>query len=585
MANQEPEVEVITDVPAADEVRAELQRVLQSEAFQQAGRASQFLRFIVEETLASRGDRLKGYTIAVEVFERPTDFDAQTDPLVRVEAGRLRRRLMEHYLADGIESPVRIELPRGRYTPTFRYAAPARRATDPTTEPPSAPTSTRASRLAIAAVLAVVALVAFASLRFWQPELASAPTATTDAAPAPSPPGEPRLLVLPFADLSRESVSAGFAAGLTEETIGKFVNLSIIAIASGTSPEITKASLVELRTQFDAGYVLTGSVRPTDGGVRIAVRVLETGAGTQLWTKPFDEPLEGRTETALQEDVANRIALILASPWGPIYANEIRRVAETPTEDLTPFECLLRFYGYAQLYDPALHAASRTCLERAVKEEPKFASGWSALATLYLHEHTFRFNPRQDPAPPLERALEAARRSLDLDGTGRVGGIVLVGIRFAAGDDVAFERAVERTVKEPQHPAVQLNMGYLLALNGDCERSLPLLDGALPLTSDPPGWVPAAYAFCHLQAGKPTDALDSALRIDAPEWFVAPMTVAAAAALSGRSELAKREAARLLEIFPDFETAGPEQLEKWNIDEGLAKILLDGLRQAGLSIH
>ena len=583
MTNQEPEIDLMQAVPTSDEVRAELQRVLQSEAFQQAGRASQFLRFIVEETLANRGDRLKGYTIAVEVFERPADFDAQTDPLVRVEAGRLRRRLMEHYLAEGIDSPVRVELPRGRYTPTFRYTAPARRAADPAAEQPSTRASTR-KKLAIVAALAVVVLAAFASLRYWPPGSATAPAEATSAALLPSPSDEPRLLVLPFADLSRESVTSGFAAGLTEETIGKFVHLSIIAIASGTNPEVTSASLAQLRTEFNAGYVLTGSVRPTDGGIRIAVRLLETGAGTQLWTKPFDEPLEGRTETAVQEDVANRIALMLASPWGPIYANEIQRVAERPPEELTPFECVVQFYGYAQLYDPATHAASRTCLEHALKKEPKFATGWSALATLHLHEHTFRFNPRPDAAPPLERALEAARRSLDLDGTGRVAGVVLIGIRFAAGDDATFERAVDKAIKQPQHPAAQLNMGYLLAVNGDCERGLPLLDAALPLTSDPPGWVPAAYAFCHLQAGKPADALDSALRIDAPEWFVAPMTVAAAAALSGRHELARREAARLLEIFPDFETAGPEQLEKWNIDEGLAKVLLDGLRQAGLSI-
>lgn len=584
MANHEPEVGLVPDVPTADEIRAELQRVLQSEAFQQAGRASQFLRFIVDETLASRGDRLKGYTIAVEVFERPADFDAQTDPLVRVEAGRLRRRLMEHYLADGLESPVRIELPRGRYTPMFRYATPPRRATEPTTEPPSERTSARVSRVAIVAVLAVAVLVIFAALRLWQPELATAPAEATTAAPPPSPSGEPRLLVLPFADLSREAVTAGFAAGLTEETIGKFVNLSIMATASGTSPEITSASLAQLRTEFNAGYVLTGSVRPIEGGVRIAVRVLETGAGTQLWTKPFDEPLEGRTETAIQEEVGGRIALTLASPWGPIYANEIERVASLPTEELMPFECLLRFYGYAELYDPALHATSRACLQRALREEPDFAAGWAALATLYLHEHTFRFNPQPDAAPALERALEAARRSLDLDGTGRVAGVVLTGIRFAAGDDVAFERAVERATSTPQHPAVQLSMGYLLALNGDCKRAVPLLDGALPLTSNPPGWVPAAYAFCQLQGGKPTEALDSALRVDAPEWFVAPMTVAAAAALSGRGELANREAARLLELFPDFETAGPAQLKKWNIDEGLAKTLLDGLRKAGLSI-
>lgn len=582
MANQEPEVGLVSDMPTPNEIRAELQRVLQSEAFQQAGRASQFLRFIVDETLAERGDRLKGYTIAVEVFERPADFDAQTDPLVRVEAGRLRRRLMEHYLADGIESPVRIELPRGRYTPTFRYSTPARRATEPATDQSSTSPS-RLSRLAIGAALAAAALAVFAVVLLWQPELA--PTAeTTSTAPLPPPTAEPRLLVLPFADLSREAVTAGFSAGLTEEVIGKFVNLSIIAIASGTSPEITSASLAQLRTEFNAGYVLTGSVRPIDGGVRIAVRMLETGAGTQLWTKPYDEPLEGRTETAVQEDIANRIALTLASPWGPIYANEIERVASRPVEELTPFECLVWFYGYAELYDPALHASSRACLERVLRKEPNFAAGWSALATLYLHEHTFRFNPQPDASPPLERALEAARRSLDLDGTGRVAAVVLTGIRFAEGDDAAFERAVERTMATQQHPAVLLNIGYLFALNGQCERAVPLLDGAMPLTSDPPGWVPAAYAFCQLQAGKPADALDSALRIDAPEWFAAPLTVAAAAALTGRSELARREAARLLEVFPDFETSGPAQLEKWNIDEELAEILLDGLRQAGLSI-
>jgi len=62
------------------------------------------------------------------------------------------------------------------------------------------------------------------------------------------------------------------------------------------------------------------------------------------------------------------------------------------------------------------------------------------------------------------------------------------------------------------------------------------------------------------------------------------MTVAASAARSGRADLARREAARLLEIFPDFETAGPAQLEKLNMDEELAKNLIDGLRLAGLSI-
>jgi adenylate cyclase len=107
--------------PSAEEVRAALERVLASRCFEQATRSSDFLRFAVEQTLAGQGDRLKGYTIGVEVFGRPPDFDAQTDPLVRVEAGRLRRRLIEYYAEEGRDDPIRLDLPRGGYSVVSAY--------------------------------------------------------------------------------------------------------------------------------------------------------------------------------------------------------------------------------------------------------------------------------------------------------------------------------------------------------------------------------------------------------------------------------------------------------------------------------
>src|SRR5512139_796988 len=114
--------------PSAGEVRAALERILASRCFQQAGRASDFLRFVVEQTLAGSGQRLKGYTIGVEVFGRPADFDAQSDALVRVEAGRLRRRLVEYYASEGIADPVRITLPRGTYATEHQYTSEAEQA-------------------------------------------------------------------------------------------------------------------------------------------------------------------------------------------------------------------------------------------------------------------------------------------------------------------------------------------------------------------------------------------------------------------------------------------------------------------------
>ena len=73
------------------------------------------------ETLAGRGERLKAYNVALEVFERPETFDPITDPLVRIEAGRLREKLREYYEADGQGDPIRIELPKGTYTPQIEF--------------------------------------------------------------------------------------------------------------------------------------------------------------------------------------------------------------------------------------------------------------------------------------------------------------------------------------------------------------------------------------------------------------------------------------------------------------------------------
>ena len=107
-------------------IREQLDRILNSGPFHQSQRRQRFLEYLVNETLAGRGERLKGYNIALEVFDRPETFDPIVDPLVRIEAARLREKLREYYEADGQSDPIRIDLPKGTYTPQieFRQAAP-----------------------------------------------------------------------------------------------------------------------------------------------------------------------------------------------------------------------------------------------------------------------------------------------------------------------------------------------------------------------------------------------------------------------------------------------------------------------------
>src|SRR4026208_632212 len=101
-------------------VRQQLDRILASTTFQQVDRLKRFLQFIVTETLEHRGDELKEYVVGVQVFAKESSFDPRTDPLVRVQARRLRARLERYYQAEGRHDDVIIELPKGGYTPTFR---------------------------------------------------------------------------------------------------------------------------------------------------------------------------------------------------------------------------------------------------------------------------------------------------------------------------------------------------------------------------------------------------------------------------------------------------------------------------------
>jgi tetratricopeptide (TPR) repeat protein len=166
-----------------------------------------------------------------------------------------------------------------------------------------------------------------------------------------------------------------------------------------------------------------------------------------------------------------------------------------------------------------------------------------------------------------------------------VAAITLASIRLASGDEVEFREAADRALEiSPPHPAVSLLAGYLLIVAGDWQRGAPLLDEALPLTPNVPGWANVAYAFRYLQTQDYERALDWSLRSDAPDWYITSMTVAAAAALAGRSDIAEREAKHLLELYPDFERTGREQLGKWGMDATLLTRLLDGLRLAGLNL-
>ena len=131
---------VASDVPLDRRtIEAHLARVVESAQFADTTRLKRFLTHIVTEALAGRSEKLKGYPLGVDVFDKPYDFNPGTDTIVRVQASKLRARLEAYYAQEGSRDAVRIRLPKGRYVPVFEIA-------DRSSDPRPAPTKATPAR-------------------------------------------------------------------------------------------------------------------------------------------------------------------------------------------------------------------------------------------------------------------------------------------------------------------------------------------------------------------------------------------------------------------------------------------------------
>jgi adenylate cyclase len=567
--------------PSAAEVRAELERILASRCFEQAGRSSSFLRFVVEQTLAGQGERLKGYTIAVEVFGRPPDFDAQTDPLVRVEAGRLRRRMIEYYADEGRDDPVRLELPRGRYYVVSTYhvplAADAQAAAEmpdaPAAAPAEAPAANAAARnrsrwrrirtfFVVAAILAGVAVIV--SQRREVARLEHGAPSTTSGLD-----GRPAIVVLPFEVLGGAVGLGELAATLTEEVFLVLDGPERLVVPAEASGEVTFTM---------PGYLLTGSVRETDGQVRITARVVQGETGTQLWSAAYDEPIDALGSAAGQRRVARLVALA-AEPYGPIFKAELERMRSLTAHEPTTRECLLRYYEYRRKLGAAEHARALDCFEVATAREPQNAEAWAGLSLLITDAWAHGFAGQGGKMSVLEKAREMARRAMDIDGRNLHANLALAGAQFMSGAE--FRDGAERVLRAwPENAEAQGFVGAMFVLSGETALGSALLEQAIEWTPEATSGNHALRSLVALREQRYADALASALRIDSPDWALGHLIVAAATALGGRPDLAARARTQLIELDPTIATSRVEVLRRWRVEPVLALELERGFAAA-----
>ncbi len=522
-------------------IRDQLGRILASPDFNATDKLRDFLRYIVDEKLAGRPNRLNAYTIALAVFGRGEDFDGTNDPIVRIQAGRLRRALDRYYLAAGSGDPILIDIPKGRYIP--RFAALAAGADDP---------HARAVQ---------------------QAGLRAART------------GLPSVGVLPIEYLNGDNADVPLATGLTEELVtelARFQDIRVIACHRSHQPEGLLTDPVELGRRLGIRFALQCTIRSDASTEKVSAHLVDTADGAQIWASAFSYSPEASSLIATQEEIASQVVAAVASEYGIIARRLSSESRKKRPADLETYQAMLRYYDHQMTPSPQSAAACFPALMAAGEREPEYGPLWSALATLYCQAYTFDIAGID---APLDTALEYARRGVFLEPGSQLGRLILAYASHLADDADNFHEESRIAMSlNPGSPYTVGSVGYLHALRGEIDVGIPLLDQAISFNPCHPAWFKGAYVVGHLLDGNYETALAETLTHRPFIDFWDDVMIAAILGHLDRVDEARPHVQRVEERKPEVATQAADLMRRsLKIDE-LVDDLVDGLKRAGLAV-
>ncbi|MFO1061158.1 MAG: hypothetical protein U1E53_29845 [Dongiaceae bacterium] len=526
-------------------IRAQLERVLASRDFDASDRNRRFLSFVVEAALEGRADQIKAYTIGTRVFGRDDGFDPQNDPIVRIEARRLRRSLEHYYLTGGRSDRIVISIPRGSYVPLVSVAG-----------LPTVPIADGHPR---------------------EPSRDGDP-----AGPEPLGARGPALFVMPFEDDDDFAPAPSLARGLTREIISRltrFEGLRVFGplIGGGGHPDVAAMPA-------DVDYVLSGGVGRSGGGIQVTASLLAARSLRYIWSDRFQAPLEPREFHAIRDEVADRVAETLANPYGVVFADQVREMQGRPPESFTSYESVLLYYEYWKKCTPELFEVVRSRLEKTVAAEPRYAEALAALASVYADAYRFNF-PHAREVDLLERSFELARRAVELAPLGSAGYRALHHALWFRGEVAASLDAAERALRlNPNNTDVMADLGMRLAFTGQWERGVALVTTSYERNPGQASHYRIALVFDHCMQGRYAEALQEAERIHFPDLVPYHLMMALVYSCLGRAGEAAASAAEIVALDPGFPAQVRTWLAKRNICPARADLLVTGLRRAGMRI-
>ena len=393
------------------------------------------------------------------------------------------------------------------------------------------------------------------------------------------------IAVLPFTHSGADPELESFAEGLAEDVTAGLARFPYLSVISRNSTLRFKGQTSDVRAvgeQLGARYVLEGGIRKGASTIRINIQLIDTQTGAHLWAETYNRDLKKSDIFSVQDDLTDRVVATVADAGGVLVRSMAADVEEKPEAELTASDWMLRQFSYRRRLTPEEHAKLREGTERFAEREPKHAEVWACLAQMCIDEFCFGFNRRPDA---LDRALAAARRSVDLDRTFPYGNQILAQVQFFRRDIPAFRTAAEQAMALNSRDTDTLAMmGLMLAHIGEFERGAKIVRRAMDLNPHHAGWFHFALIWEYFQKGDYEKALEQATRVNMPGLFWQPLAVACICGLLGRQAEAAAAVQELRKLDKDIELHARENIDCWHYSSGLMDRILEGLSKAGLDV-
>lgn len=529
-------------MPPRAEIEAALARIQEWPGLARSPQLAKFLNYIVGARLEGNEAGIKAYSIAVDVFGRPQSFDPQNDPIVRVQARRLRAVLEEYYASEGAAEPVMFYLPVGRYIPEFRVRGDepaAETAESPVTGfTPAAPQPaerTWLARLDDIVLLVVLVFVALGIAIVMTQVLA--PRQLRIAVPKP-----PVVAVSEFTSVAAGQASTS-VAGLAVELVTDLGLFPFIDAVYLKRPEQAAAGAAV------PNFELSGIARTEGSEMQITASLKRVGSDTAVWTMTEKVPA---AEFATSIDrLSQAFADQLGDVEGPLHTDAIEWLATNVdlSGNETEYLCGLLFTRYRDSARTDDDERARACANGLLRSNPHSAFGLAISGALLL-DRTLKLQPpsARDPEPTAE-AERQIEEALALAPTSspvwREYAFFLQAVGRTGEAEAAFTSALQLN---PSNLDAYAGYARLLSLRGKSEKGEAMAMESLRRAVSAPYWYHEAPAVNALRNGDDGEALLQAEALVVGDPELASAIAVTAAHRLGSEDALNRSIAQLLDV-------------------------------------